>query len=126
MNTTTRHFEFKDEKSCKFWEIAQAGESVTVRYGKTGTAGQSQTKAFADAASSSKHTQKLIAEKLGKGYVEQGITAVPSAETVNDSVEEQPTTPKPKKTEAKATPVKPIKPKSPIQGECQNFCVQGG
>ena len=115
MNTTTRHLEFKDEKSSKFWDITQAVDSVTVRYGKTGTTGQSQTKAFADAAEASKHAQKLIAEKLGKGYVEQGITTVPSAETVNDSVVEQPTTPKPKKTEAKANPVKPIKPKRPIQ-----------
>jgi predicted DNA-binding WGR domain protein/pentose-5-phosphate-3-epimerase len=115
MDNTTRHFEFKDDKSSKFWEIAQAGESVTVRYGKTGTTGQSQTKAFADSGAASKHAQKLIDEKLGKGYVEQWTTTVPAADSVGDSVVTKPAAPKPKKTEAKANPVKPIKPKSPIQ-----------
>jgi predicted DNA-binding WGR domain protein len=74
MDNTTRHFEFNDDKSSKFWEITQAGESVTVRFGKNGTTGQSQDKTFADAAAAGKH-----AEKLGKGYVEQGVT--PASDT---------------------------------------------
>ena len=115
MNAYSRHFEFKDEKSSKFWEITQADESVTVRYGKSSTAGQSQTKAFADAASASKHAQKLIAEKLGKGYVEQGMTTVAPADTVNDPAVKQPAAPKPKKSDAKANPVKPAKLKNLAQ-----------
>ncbi len=68
----TRVFDFLDGKSSKFWEITQSGEVATVQYGKSGTTGQSQTKTFADTESASKHAQKLIAEKLAKGYVERG------------------------------------------------------
>ena len=65
MNTTTRHFEFKDEKSSKFWEITQADEIVMVRYGKTDTTGRSQTKVFHDTVFASKYAQELIIDKLG-------------------------------------------------------------
>jgi len=115
MDNATRHFEFKDDKSSKFWEITQAGDSVTVRYGKTGTTGQSQTKSFADDSAAAKHMEKLIAEKTGKGYVELGATPVPAAGTVDDAKVKQPTIPKVKKTGAKANPVKPAKPKNPAQ-----------
>ena len=71
MKTTTRRFELSKDKSSRFWEITQADESITVRYGKTGTAGQSQTKAFEDVSVAAKHVQKLITEQLGKGYAEQ-------------------------------------------------------
>jgi len=74
---TTRTFEFKDDKSSKFWEITQAGSMVTVRYGKTGTHGQTQEKVFADASVASKHVEKLVTEKTGKGYV--GRDGAPTA-----------------------------------------------
>jgi len=49
-------------RSSKFWEIEGNGTSlVTVRWGKIGTAGQSQGKTFADA-----HAKAY--EKEGKGY----------------------------------------------------------
>jgi len=70
-NQSARHFEFIDEKSSKFWEIQVAGDSFGVRYGKVGTAGQTNVKVFADAAAATKHADKLVSEKLGKGYVEQ-------------------------------------------------------
>lgn len=108
MDKTTRHFEFKDDKSSKFWEITQAGESVTVRYGKTGTTGQSQVKAFADAAAAGKNAQKLIAEKLGKGYVELGAVAPEAPPTT--------ATPKtPKTASASASNAKLAKPVSAKQ-----------
>ncbi|MDB5345872.1 MAG: ligase [Schlesneria sp.] len=66
-----RYFGFHDDKSDKFWEIATAGVEVTVRYGRTGTQGQSQTKSFADTAAAAKHANKLIDEKTAKGYEEQ-------------------------------------------------------
>jgi hypothetical protein len=43
---------------------------VVVNYGRKGTAGQTNTKSFADAAAAQKHADKLIQEKTGKGYVE--------------------------------------------------------
>ncbi len=68
---SARHFEFNDEKSSKFWEMQVTGDSFSVRYGKVGTAGQTNVKVFADAAAATKHADKLVSEKLGKGYVEQ-------------------------------------------------------
>jgi DNA ligase-1 len=66
-----RHFEFVEGKSAKFWEIAVEGTSVTVRFGRIGSNGQTQTKAFGDTAGATAHAEKLIAEKTGKGYVER-------------------------------------------------------
>jgi predicted DNA-binding WGR domain protein len=124
MNNTTRHFEFKDDKSAKFWEIIQAGETIMVRYGKTGTNGQSQEKAFADAAAAGKHAEKLIAEKLGKGYVEQGSAPATGAEApaapkvpVEKALKPgaESAAKKVSVKAAKAQPVKPAKPKNPAQ-----------
>jgi predicted DNA-binding WGR domain protein len=69
-STFTKFFDYKDDKSAKFWEVTQAGSTVTVRYGKTGTNGQTQEKVFADTAAAIKHVEKIISEKTGKGYVE--------------------------------------------------------
>lgn len=66
-NAGIRRFEFKGEKSSKFWEISVSGNCFTVRYGKIGTDGQTQDKEFADDATAQKQAQKLIAEKVGKG-----------------------------------------------------------
>lgn len=65
-----RHFEFVGGTSAKFWEIGTSGNEVTVRYGRIGTAGQTQTKSFPDAAAAERHGEKLIAQKTAKGYRE--------------------------------------------------------
>ena len=65
-----RYFEFVEGSSAKFWEISQSGKDVTVRFGKIGTNGQTQTKTLADADAATKHAEKLIKEKTGKGYKE--------------------------------------------------------
>lgn len=59
--TNTRTFEFKDGKSSKFWEVTHFDCTVTVRYGKTGTNGQTG-EVFDDASAASRHIAKLIAE----------------------------------------------------------------
>ncbi|MFZ6658771.1 WGR and DUF4132 domain-containing protein [Undibacterium sp. TJN19] len=69
-----RRFEFTDDKSAKFWEIEQADTDLNIRWGRIGTAGQSQTKNFADAGKATTAMQKLVTEKTGKGYLET-ITA---------------------------------------------------
>jgi len=43
-----------------------------VQFGRTGTAGQTQTKAFGSAGEAKKACEKLIAEKVKKGYQEVG------------------------------------------------------
>ena len=65
-----RTFEFRDGSSAKFWTIELTGTRFTVRFGKTGAAGQTQTKEFADEAKAKKEHDKLIAEKVAKGYAE--------------------------------------------------------
>ncbi|HEX9254594.1 MAG TPA: WGR domain-containing protein [Candidatus Angelobacter sp.] len=67
-----RHFEFVGGSSQKYWEISLSGNSFTVRFGRIGTVGQSQTKTFADEARAKREADHLIAEKLRKGYVEEG------------------------------------------------------
>ena len=66
-----RYFEFVEGSSSKFWEISVSDMSVTVRYGRIGTDGQTNVKVLADAAAATKHTDKLVAEKTGKGYIEK-------------------------------------------------------
>jgi DNA ligase 1 len=68
--TMTRHFQFVEGSSEKFWQVSLAGNDVTVRFGRIGTDGQTQTKSLADADAAARHAEKLIAEKLKKGYVE--------------------------------------------------------
>jgi predicted DNA-binding WGR domain protein len=62
------YFTYKDDKSDKFWHIEVKGKSFTVMYGKTGTAGTSQTKSFASQEQCKKEAEKLLNEKLKKGY----------------------------------------------------------
>ena len=66
-----RYFEFTDAKSSKFWEITFEGDGFSVRFGKIGTAGQSQSKEFDDSSQARKEYDKLVAEKCKKGYVEK-------------------------------------------------------
>jgi predicted DNA-binding WGR domain protein len=66
----TRHFEFSEGSSNKFWEITLAGTDVKTKYGKIGTAGQQTLKEFGDAAAAKKEYDKLVHEKTKKGYVE--------------------------------------------------------
>ncbi len=65
-----RRFEFVEGSSSKFWEVSASGDALTVRYGRIGTNGQTQTKSFASAAKAQAEHDKLIREKTGKGYVE--------------------------------------------------------
>ena len=66
-----RRFEFVEGTSSKFYEVDVNGKAVSVSFGRIGTAGQTQTKQFADSAAAQKHAEKQIAQKLKKRYVEQ-------------------------------------------------------
>ncbi|MCY2989038.1 MAG: WGR domain-containing protein [Planctomycetota bacterium] len=65
-----RYFEFISGSSAKFWEIGVSGDTVTVRFGRIGTDGQTQVKPFPDVAAATRHAEKLITAKIGKGYAE--------------------------------------------------------
>src|SRR6476620_1431197 len=61
-------YEFVEGSSSKFWEIALAGKSFTTTYGRIGAAGSSTRKSFASPAAAAKEYEKLIGEKVRKGY----------------------------------------------------------
>lgn len=68
-----RRFEFVRGNSAKFWKIRLAGTAITVRFGRLGTEGQMQAKTFPNAEAAQRHAEKVIAQKLGKGYVECAV-----------------------------------------------------
>jgi predicted DNA-binding WGR domain protein len=65
-----RYFEFVDAKSSKFWEVWVENTSLSIRFGKIGTNGQTTLKEFPDAEAAEQARDKAIAEKIRKGYVE--------------------------------------------------------
>jgi uncharacterized protein (TIGR02996 family) len=75
-----RTFEFSEGSSNKFWNIELSGRSFSVCFGRIGTAGQQQTKSFSDEAAAKIAFNKLIAEKVRKGYQE----TTPSAGSILD------------------------------------------
>lgn len=70
-----RRFELVEGTSSKFWEIELEGAGFTVRFGRIGTAGQTQQKSFATPEKARAEHDKLVAEKVKKGYAEVGATA---------------------------------------------------
>ncbi|MBZ5794642.1 DUF4132 domain-containing protein [Burkholderia contaminans] len=68
-----RRFELIEGNSSKFWEVEQDGSGLNIRWGRIGTAGQSQTKSFADEAKARAALDKLVKEKTGKGYAEVAV-----------------------------------------------------
>ncbi|MFD5434207.1 WGR and DUF4132 domain-containing protein [Kitasatospora sp. NPDC127067] len=74
-----RRWEFVEGGSDKFWEAAVDGAAVTVRYGRSGTAGREQSKEFPTAEAAQAHFARTVAEKERKGYRETtaGATPVP-------------------------------------------------
>lgn len=65
-----RRFEFSEGASNKFWEIQLEGSGFCTRHGKIGAAGLSTSKSFSSPAEAQKEYDKLVAEKVKKGYVE--------------------------------------------------------
>lgn len=62
-------FEYKNEQSNKFWDIKRSGNKLTVSFGKIGTPGQSKDKLFDSPDEAKSEYEKLIAEKVRKGYL---------------------------------------------------------
>jgi predicted DNA-binding WGR domain protein len=68
--TPVRRLEFIDAGSRKFWQVCRQGGDVIVTFGRIGTQGQTQRKSFADEARAIAEVDKLVAEKLRKGYAD--------------------------------------------------------
>ena len=61
-------YEFSEGSSNKFWDINLSGKSFTTTYGKIGSNGQTTIKTFKSDADAKKEYDKLVAEKVKKGY----------------------------------------------------------
>lgn len=82
-------YEFKDDKSSKFWEINREDDCFVVTYGKIGTDGTSQTKTFTDSAIAEKEYEKMVKSKTKKGYVlVEANTSIEKEESGNPELEE--------------------------------------
>ncbi|WP_291285995.1 DUF6493 family protein [Flavobacterium sp.] len=82
-----KNLKYIDGNSDKFWDIEVTGLDYTVTYGKNGTSGTSQTKSFATSEECLKMAEKILAEKIKKGYSETGevdvISKPKSAKSTN-------------------------------------------
>ncbi len=79
----TNNFIYQDNSSHKFWNIDINGTEMTVTFGKVGTQGQSQVKSFATEEECRKAAEKLIAEKMKKGYILQQQPGEPTENRLN-------------------------------------------
>lgn len=62
-------YELVEGTSKKFWEIALEGASFTTTYGRIGTDGQTTMKEYDSEEKARREHDKLVAEKVKKGYV---------------------------------------------------------
>ncbi len=99
-------YEFSEGTSNKFWEINLSGSQFTTTYGKIGTSGQTTIKTFKSEAEAKKEYDKLIAEKVKKGYE--------PADGASDDGDDEAAAPPPPPPKPKAAAPKPAaKPAAP-------------
>ncbi len=101
----TRNLTYIEGTSQKFWKITQDGATHTVQFGRIGTAGQTQSKQFADETAAKTAFDKLVAEKLKKGYVDAAGEGQATQATAS---------PAPARPEPKAMPAAKPEPEAPI------------
>jgi predicted DNA-binding WGR domain protein len=70
-STPMREFTFGEGNSNKFWRIGVTEAEVVVHFGRIGTKGQTLIKSLDSPERASREAEKLVAEKLRKGYQEQ-------------------------------------------------------
>ncbi len=66
-----RRFELVEGTSSKFWEITRQGGVLLTRFGRLGSKGQTRRKELASEEQARRELEKLVAEKLRKGYQER-------------------------------------------------------
>ncbi|MES2015396.1 MAG: AAA domain-containing protein [Pseudomonadota bacterium] len=70
-NGHARSLRFEQGTSRKFWRVSVQGAELRVKYGRIGSAGQDNVKQFDSAERALRELNKLVEEKLRKGYVEE-------------------------------------------------------
>jgi len=63
-----KYLEYHDDKSAKFWKVTVADTLMTTRWGAIGSTGQSKEKLFGTSEEALAGAEKLIAQKIHKGY----------------------------------------------------------
>jgi predicted DNA-binding WGR domain protein/cell wall assembly regulator SMI1 len=77
-SNVSRSLEFHEGSSNKFWTIKLDGSKHIIEFGRVGTKGQQQSKSFDSPGAAREAFDKLVAEKLKKGYHDVGAAlAVP-------------------------------------------------
>ncbi|WP_392674076.1 DUF4132 domain-containing protein [Streptomyces sp. LN785] len=74
-----RRWEYVEGSASKFWETGADGAVVTVRYGRVGGGGRTQSKEYASVEAAQEQVRRTVAEKERKGYREVGAEAAPAA-----------------------------------------------
>jgi len=72
-----KKLQFIEGTSSKFWNATQDGVTLTVVYGRIGSAGQTQLKTFASETEAASAFLKLVAEKEKKGYTSSLTPGLP-------------------------------------------------
>jgi len=73
-----RRFELIQGNQAKFWEVARRGATLTVASGKIGGTPQTRTKQLLDYMAAEQEFDRLIRDKLRRGYVEVQAATVPA------------------------------------------------
>jgi predicted DNA-binding WGR domain protein len=110
-----QRFELSEGTHNKFWEVAREGSSVTVRFGRIGSDGQTQTKAFDSDEKAEAELAKLVKEKTKKGYAEVGAPVAAASPKMDDEP----------KGKAKAPPKAAVEPSAPLAQEADGFLDAG-
>src|SRR5579862_3430702 len=123
-----REFQLVEGASSKFWAIERNGSSFTLTWGRIGTTGQTQTKEFASDAEAGKQYEKLVAEKVKKGYGEVGggatgaaavktAAAKPAAPAIQASAKSPAAKPAAKETAPAAAPPTSLPPAAAVNAD---------
>lgn len=65
-----RYFYSQEKNSNKFWNVKVDDNRLSVCFGKVGTSGRESLKEFSDNTTALKEAEKLITQKIKKGYIE--------------------------------------------------------
>lgn len=76
-----RRLHLTEGGSDKFWYIDVAEDQVTVRYGRSGTAGTTRTKQYESADKALTEAKKQVAAKIKKGYTDDATASTEELET---------------------------------------------
>ena len=81
-----RKFINQEELSDKFWNIEYFGKTQKITFGKTGTKGREAIKEFDNEQECIKESEKIIAQKTKKGYIEiQENDNIPQKQELSDN-----------------------------------------